>query len=194
MTTAIKPAELSGLVSEAEGEELARLAAVIQFHEVVVEIGSYTGKSTCFLAEATVSRVYAIDIWDLKLPGETKKRRNKHKYAVKFNSTEARRIFLERVANYSNVVPLRTESREIAKVWLLPIGLLFVDGAHDYVSVKADYEGFAPFVVRGGHLAMHDATPGSRVDKVIEDVVIPSGLWGERRQVDRLAIFQRLEG
>ncbi len=193
MTTAINPAALSGLVSDAEGMELARLAAVVERPDVIVEIGSYTGKSTCFMADAADADIFAIDLWDLKLPGETKKRRNKHKYAVKFNSTEARRVFTDRMSQYTNIVPVRAESFQIAAVWTRPIGLLFIDGAHDYKSVQSDYLGFSYHVISGGYLAMHDATPGSRVDKVIEDVVIPSGLWGERRQVDRLAVFQRLE-
>lgn len=182
--------ELSGLVSEAEGLALAELAEQVGPPQVIVEIGSYTGKSTCFLAEASTEQIYAIDLWDLRLPGE-KKKRNKHKYPVNFNSTAARQTFSGRTAGYSHVVPVRAESREVAKVWKDVIGLLFIDGAHDFASVKADYDGFAGFVSRGGHLAMHDATPGSRVNKVIEQVIIPSGLWGERRQVDRLAVFKR---
>jgi predicted O-methyltransferase YrrM len=194
MTTAINPAELSGLVSDDEGTELARLAALVERPHVIVEIGSYTGKSTCFMADAADADIFAIDLWDMKLPSEKKKgRRNKHKYAVKFNSIEARRIFTERTAAYGNVIPIRGESSEVSKGWTRPIGLLFIDGAHDTKSVTADYRGFSPHVVPGGYLAMHDATPGSKVDKVIEDVVIPSGLWGERRQVDWLAVFQRLE-
>lgn len=196
MTTAeLNPAALTGLVSETEGRTLAELAALGNDRAVVVEIGSYTGKSTCFLAEASPADVYAIDLWDLRLPTEKKKgRRNKHKYAVNFNSSNARTTFMQRIAAFPNVIPVQAPSNAIANVWMQPIGLLFIDGAHDTKSVTADYEGFARFIVPGGWLAMHDATPGSRVDKVIQDVIVPSGLWGERRQVERLAVFQRLEG
>lgn len=183
---------MSGLVSEAEGMMLAELATQVGPPGVIVEIGSYTGKSTCFLAEASTEPVYAIDLWNLRLPGETKKR-NKHKYAVNFESTKALETFTERTRKMKNVTAVRAESQQVAKVWNHKIGLLFIDGAHDFASVKADYEGFAPFLVRGGWLAMHDATPGSKVERVIEQVVVPSGLWGERRQVERLAVFQRLE-
>lgn len=197
MTTAelVKPQDLTGLVSEDEGMELFGLAELVRRPSVIVEIGSYTGKSTCFLADAAGpdADVYAIDLWDLRLPTEKKGKRNKHKYAVDFNSVNARATFMQRVATYGNVIPVQAPSHAIARVWMQPIGLLFIDGAHDTKSVTADYKGFAPHIVPGGYLAMHDATPGSKVDKVIEDVVIPSGLWGERRQVDRLAVFQRLE-
>lgn len=195
MTTAeLNPASLSGLVSEDEGRMLAELAEMVDPPNVIVEIGSYTGKSTCFLAEAATELVYAIDLWDLHLSGEKKKgRRNKHKYDIKFNSVQAWTTFMQRTATFNNVIPVKAPSLSIANVWARPIGLLFIDGAHDYWSVSSDYLGFESFIRRGGWLAMHDATPGSKVDKVIEDVVIPSGLWGERRQVERLAIFQRLE-
>lgn len=195
MTTAeLIPAELSGLVSEDEGQMLAQLAATVERPAVIVEIGSYTGKSTCFMAEAADADIYAIDLWDLRLPTEKKGKRNKHKYAVNFNSATARKTFVDRTSFYTNVVPVRAESFQISAVWTRPIGLLFIDGAHDYKSVQADYLGFSYHIVPGGFLAMHDATPNSKVERVINDVVIPSGLWGERRQVDRLAVFQRLEG
>lgn len=189
----VELADLSGLVTEWEGGTLAVLAAAVELPNVIVEIGSYTGKSTSYLANGGYANVYAIDLWNLRLPGE-KKKRNKNKYDISFNSTSAMAMFDARTRNLDNVIGVRAESRQIAKVWARPIGLLFIDGAHDTKSVTADYEGFSPFIVPGGHLAMHDATPGSKVDKVINDVVIPSGLWGERRQVDRLAVFQRLEG
>jgi predicted O-methyltransferase YrrM len=40
----------------------------------------------------------------------------------------------------------------------LPIGLLFIDGAHDYESVRADFEFWSPLVVCGG-LVIFDDVP-----------------------------------
>ena len=52
------------------------------------------------------------------------------------------------------VVPIRKHSTDVR--WNLPIGLLFVDGLHDYLSVSRDFDHFAPWVVPGGLVAFHD--------------------------------------
>ncbi|MGB6164958.1 MAG: class I SAM-dependent methyltransferase [Pseudonocardiaceae bacterium] len=36
------------------------------------------------------------------------------------------------------------------------MGLLFIDGLHDYRSVRGDYDHFAPWVPLGGYVAFHD--------------------------------------
>lgn len=51
--------DVQGYLDDEEGEELARLAA----GKVVLEIGSYKGRSTIFMAQ-TAKRVYCIDTWE----------------------------------------------------------------------------------------------------------------------------------
>jgi hypothetical protein len=41
--------------------------------------------------------------------------------------------------------------------WNLPIKVLFVDGEHSYLQVKAEWEKYWPFVVKGGWVFWHDA-------------------------------------
>lgn len=48
------------------------------------------------------------------------------------------------------------DSRDIASVWETPVDLLFIDGGHDYKSVKADIEGWIKHVVTGGRVVFHD--------------------------------------
>lgn len=187
-------AELEGLVTAAEGALLAELAAGVEAPLAIVEIGSYTGKSTCFLLEANQSApVVAVDLWDLHLPGERKKgRRNKHKYEIKFNSAAALALFRERTNGAPNLTWIRGESAQVAKAWSEPIGLLFIDGGHDFASVKADFLGWAGNVVPGGWVAFHDATPGSRVMAVVERVVKPTGEWSDWRQAERMLVARRV--
>jgi len=37
------------------------------------------------------------------------------------------------------------------------IGMIFIDGSHEYELVKADMEAWRPKVVPGGIIALHDA-------------------------------------
>ena len=41
------------------------------------------------------------------------------------------------------------------------VGLLLIDGDHEYESVKADYEHWISSVVRGGLVLFHDVKPGT---------------------------------
>lgn len=186
--------KVDGLVSKAEGEALAELAAGATDGQVILEIGSYTGLSTSYLASRTQAHVFAIDLWDLRLPTE-EKRRNKHKYDIRFDSTAAFEAFKARLqANHlkQRVTWVKGDSHEIAKVWDWELAGLFIDGAHDTRSVTLDFAGFGGYVRPGGWLAFHDATPGSKVQNVIDEVVKRTGEWGEWQQVERLAICRRL--
>lgn len=178
---------IDGLISLAEGETLAMLAARLpRDHSVIVEIGSYTGYSSCFLAEAAPhAHVYCIDLWNLRLPEETNKRTRK-KYKLSFNSTEAFELFLSRTAKHQNVTWIRGDSREIAKAWDRPIGLLFIDGAHEYDSVVADYRNWGSHVRRGGYIVMHDVHMGPP-KRVLEEVIIPEGEFKDWQFNERLA-------
>ena len=49
--------------------------------------------------------------------------------------------------------PLGARSRA---AWRTPLGFLFIDGGHAEDVAMADYEGWAPHVVPGGVLAIHD--------------------------------------
>lgn len=62
-----------------------------------------------------------------------------------------------------------------------PIHLLFVDGDHNYASVKADIAGWTPRVVSGGMVAFHDYAPR------MEDVCVRPHIRGVRQAVDEWA-------
>ena len=130
----------------------ARVLAMPGPPRSVVEIGSYCGKSTVvFGMTARVlhpdAKVYAIDphqgelsVADEIVPGEPTFKQFQRNMAA---------AGLEQV-----VVPIKQRSTDVR--WNLPIGLLFVDGLHDYLSVSRDFAHFAPWVVPGGLVAFHD--------------------------------------
>lgn len=160
-----------------EGRRLAHLASLVPSDQAIVEIGSYRGKSTCFLAAGAArgggARVYAIDIWDF---GRDKLLNKKGVYQE----------FVEQVASVGladRITPVKGDSVSVARVWNRPIGLLWIDGCHQYEAVLADYEAWSDYVVPGGWIAFHDygrkKWPG--VKQCVDNHVIPSGLWEDVR-------------
>ena len=57
------------------------------------------------------------------------------------------------------VVAVVGESAAVAAYWRTPLSLLFVDGGHGEEPAHADYAGWAPWVMPGGLLAIHDVFP-----------------------------------
>jgi predicted O-methyltransferase YrrM len=114
----------------------------------IVEVGSFRGRSTCFLASGcrgTKKKVFAVDTFD----GEEKDFGYRG-YLEDFSRSVTRAGLSEYVQ------PLRGVSWEVAAAWDRPIHLLFVDGSHEYEDVLRDFRGFAPHVAPGGTIAFHD--------------------------------------
>lgn len=114
----------------------------------VVEIGSYEGKSTIFLAQGSV-HVAAIDPHKGTVSGGV--------LAPTYNNF---RKNITRAGVSKKITALVTTSKMAAKTWKKPIKLLFIDGLHDESHASEDYLLWSKFVTKGGIVAMHDAFCG----------------------------------
>jgi len=146
-----------GWLTEAEGAFLYALAARGPEVGAIVEIGSNRGKSTALLARAARlagrERVHAID---------------PHR-----GGTEAEfRANLAREGLDDWVIPHVAKSQEFVSTWRDPIRLLFIDGLHTYEGVRADYTDWAPFVVGGGVIALHDTFQWDGPRRVVEETIL----------------------
>jgi hypothetical protein len=133
------PSDVAGWLTEAEGAELARLAE----GKVVLEIGSYAGRSTICLARGAVS-VGAVDTFDGRgTPAEGQ-------------TFELFRANLRRYGVEDRVAVHRGTSAEMLPLLPPVYDLVFIDGSHDYESVKADVGLALGKLKPGGLLAFHD--------------------------------------
>ena len=129
--------------------ELFRTARRLPAGFRALEIGSYLGASTAFLALAAHlrdGRVDAIDTWANDAMGREPTQ-----------DTHGR--FLANIHAWRHYVrPIRAHSAAAALTYTDPLDLLFIDGDHSYEGALADLRGFAPRLKKGGWLAMHDFT------------------------------------
>jgi predicted O-methyltransferase YrrM len=145
---------LEGLVSAAVGECLYELARDVPADQAIVEIGSYKGKSSCYLGEGARdgngAKVHCIDPWDLA--GNVNGR---HGFAdADTSETWKRQVASQKLS--SRVTAHRAFAHDYVKRWKQPIGLLFIDGSHEYEDVKQDFEDWSPFVVSGAPIVFDD--------------------------------------
>lgn len=181
----------AGLVQVGEGFRLRRLAASIPADEAIVEIGSHTGLSTCWLAGQASAHVTAIDPWGDPRPGS-----EDDPFGLGRGDAvlEAFLANVEAERYGSRITALRTTSVEAARIWTKSIGLLFVDAVHEYDAVRDDIVAWLPFLGRGAWIAFHDWTddpehPYAGVKRAIDDHLGPGwqpaavvgNLWSARR-------------
>ena len=57
------------------------------------------------------------------------------------------------------VVAVIGRSTTVSAHWRTPLSLLFIDGGHAEVHAQNDYSGWAPWVMDGGLLVIHDVFP-----------------------------------
>lgn len=141
-------ASIEGWLTDAEGELLFRLAAACQPGLPVVEIGSWKGKSTVWLAAgarpSAGTLVYAIDPHQQSLedPDAT--------------TLDDLKENLSRSGFAHAVVPIVADSHHAAPAFNQIAGVLFIDGNHLQDAVRVDLEDWFPKLADDGVVALHD--------------------------------------
>jgi predicted O-methyltransferase YrrM len=155
--------EIRGLIPHEQGKQMTALAATVEPPNVIVEIGSFQGLSTCYLAEGARVRVYAVDPWTLD--GNPNGR-------FGFAEQTTLDAFHGNVARYGErVVPVQAFSTDAARAWANgPVGMLYIDGDHSAEAVRADYEAWRPHLADGAIVAFDDyGTPKNPGVKEVVD-------------------------
>lgn len=141
-------ATIDGWLTDREGELLFRLAAACPPGLPIVEIGSWKGKSTVWLAsgvaDPSATQVFAID-----------------PHQQSFEDPDARTLDdlkanLARAAIDDAVVPIVSAAHEVAATFGKQPGVVFVDGSHFEEAVRTDLDDWLPKLVDGGVIALHD--------------------------------------
>jgi predicted O-methyltransferase YrrM len=138
----------------------------------VVEVGSWMGASTCFLAaglKGVGAKIFAVDNFQgLSTCGEDAAWYNRHFQALGAQSTlEIFRANFAALGLTERSEPVVSDSIAAAQALAAKRGtidLIFIDGDHSYAACQADIAAWAPFVKRGGVMAFHDF--GSRAEGV----------------------------
>ncbi|MDY7000284.1 MAG: class I SAM-dependent methyltransferase [Thermodesulfobacteriota bacterium] len=189
--------DIKGWLHVLEGYALMTLAELGPGVGEIVEIGSYMGKSTCWLAHGSKKvqreKIHAIDHFqgspEHQEGGIASSEEIKHE-GTTYNK------FLENIKSvdlddYVNPVPL--SSLEAVKTWDKKIRLLFIDGEHTYEGVKNDFEAWSKFVVPAGIIAFHDYGnphfPG--VKKFYSELMNSTDEYRDSFQVVKLKAIQK---
>jgi MMP 1-O-methyltransferase len=192
-----------GFMPPAEGEALAAAAASYARMGPILEVGTYCGKSTIYLAAAAAEAGQVVITVDHhrgseeNQPGWEYHDTSLVDPAVGLLDTlPAFRSTLAASGLERHVVAIVGRSAEVAGLWQHPIGMLFVDGGHTQAAATADYEGWAPRIAMGGALAIHDVFPnpadGGRPPYLIYLRALASGAFTEISVTGSLRVLERI--
>ncbi len=156
-----------GFMPPDEGLALAEAAASADPRlGPMLEVGSYCGKSACYLgpvARRLGTVLYCLDHhrgseenqagWEWHEPDLVDPDLGLMDTLPTFRRT------VHDAGLDDAVVALVGDSPTVASTWATPLSFLFIDGGHGEEPARADFDGWTPKVAPGGLLVIHDVFP-----------------------------------
>jgi len=179
---------IPGWLPDAQGEFLYNAAKNCRGKGVIVEIGSWKGKSTIWLAkgskEGSNTKIYSID----PHTGSSD-----HKKSGVVWTFEEFKENIKRAGVEDIVVPIVKTSEDAAQDWARkPIELLLIDGAHEYEMVKLDFDLWSPYLIEGGIIAFHDTIRWPGPKRVVKDEIYISHNFANVAFIGSLTYAQKV--
>jgi predicted O-methyltransferase YrrM len=170
-----------GWLTPAQGRELWVAARAVQPGSLAVEIGSHQGRSTLVLAAALTARGSRLVAVDPFVDGRL------------FGGRPTRELFERhlRDSGLDRVVTLEAvRSTDLRPGWREPLGLVYIDGKHDYWTVSDDLA-WLDHLPAGGLALVHDAFSSIGVTMALLRHVLLARDVSYVRRTTSLAVLQR---
>jgi predicted O-methyltransferase YrrM len=191
----------AGFMPDEEGLALHDAALAARADGPLVEIGSYLGRSTLYLAAAARARgctLVTVDHhrgseehqpgWDYHDPALLDD-------AGRIDTLPGFRRTIAAADVEDVVVAMVGSSATVAALWGRPAALVFLDGSHTDEAAQLDFRCWAPHVAPGGTLAIHDVFPdpadGGQAPYRIYRQALDSGEFGELPGRGSLRLLRR---
>jgi len=194
-TLRARTAPIRGYLHPQEGFTLFLAARDGPGEGAIVEIGSFMGLSTCWLASGTRSigreKVVAVD----HFRGSPEHQENaSHRVAEIVQTGTTLPAFIDNLqrCGVRECIEVRVgSSAEVGAAWQGPIRLLFIDGDHSYEAAQADIATWSRHVVAGGIMAFHDIGVWPGVTRAYQEFLAANSSWNEVCWVHSLRLVRR---
>lgn len=193
---------IKGFMADDEAARLHELALSAAPRGPVVEIGSYCGRSAVIIGLACKRRhsvLYSID----HHRGSEEQQKGEAYFDPDLYDETLGRVntlprFLQTLEQYDlagHVVPMIGTSAVAGRCWQTPLSMVFVDGGHAFEAVDQDVRTWAPHLMPGGLLVMHDIFPdpskGGQAPRQVYDHAIFSGGFIVRPMTRTLGVLEK---
>jgi len=137
--------EVPGHLTPVESIALSDRVKGLVNGSIVLEIGSYLGRSSSLICDSLPkdAKPYCIDTWQNDAMSE--------------GNWDTYEIFVTNMHRHNQrYEALRGRSEEIAKNWNQQIDFLWIDGDHSFEGCYSDLVSWYPFLKPGGWVGLHD--------------------------------------
>jgi hypothetical protein len=178
---------IEGMISVAEAQKLYDVARDVA-QGVIVEIGSYRGRSTVALALGSAAGhqvpVYAVE------PHETFTGILGGQFGPEDRAAFFRAML--RTGAYRLVRLVNLSSEVLAPGgWQRPVGFLFLDGDHSYEGVRRDWQAWAPHLVLGATVALDDSRDATLGPFRLIGELLDGQTWQEVEGVGKIRVIRK---
>jgi N-succinyldiaminopimelate aminotransferase len=193
----------AGFMPADEGQALYETALAYAPVGPVMEIGTYCGKSTIYLAAA--ARQYGQTVLTVDHHHGSEEHQEGWEYhdtslvdpgTGRIDTLPRFRRAIAAAGLEDDVVAIVGRSDRVAQVWRGLLGMVFIDGGHTDEAAQADYEGWASKVTLGGALVIHDVFPdpadGGQAPYRVYQRALESGEFTEVRAAGSLRVLERI--
>ena len=155
--------EIKGFLDSEEGNALYKFCKISHLNGVCAEIGSYCGKSACYIGYACKevgSKLYSVD----HHKGSEEQQFGEEYFDEEIfdyskNEVNTLPLFLKNISKFqldNFIEPVIMSSNDASKVVPNELDFLFIDGSHTFESARSDYKSWVKKLRLGGLLAIHD--------------------------------------
>jgi hypothetical protein len=167
-------------------------------HPVVCEIGSWMGKSSVVIGRGLAGKkdpvLYCIDPFNADGDADSQDGYRERQSRLGRSLEEQ---FLEniRARGLEGIIRhTRGYSHDAITSFREPLDMLFIDGNHEYASVRQDFLDWSPLVKSGGWIAFHDVS-FNNVDtgpqRVIREHILDKPGWTQTTHVQSLFLAKK---
>jgi hypothetical protein len=209
--------KIPGILDPMEGFTLFLLSMSAPSDNLIVEVGSFLGRSAAYMAMGSLfsgkKNVCAIDMFPMKadwylgrdgyyhikgsdyyLEERAFKERETFFYKDNFydNTLSIFKDIIKKVGLEQYIEPFKGTSSEYTQWQKIPLRMVFIDGDHTYEGVKKDVLALNDMIVENGYLCFHDYSatfPG--VMRAVDELVKNSGEYSDIFLVKTLLVARK---
>ena len=153
---------LKGFMPKHEGIALTKWSEKFSSIGPIMEIGSYCGKSAIYLSKGAILNDQLVYTIDHHFGSEEHQIKEEYFDSEIFDYKNQRVNTLPLLIKNINkiqvkyIVPIVSNSVDIASKWNAKLGMVFIDGGHSFKAANNDYVSWSTKIKKNGALVIHD--------------------------------------
>ena len=192
---------IKGFMDDDEALRLYDLSLTASRRGPLLEIGAYCGRSTVIIGSACMQKngiLFSIDHHagsEEQQPGQQYFDPDLYdEKTLSINTFPLFRQTLCLAGLKDTVVPIVCASETAGRMWHTPLSMVFIDGGHSFEAAHTDFLTWAPHLIPGGFLVIHDIffnpEQGGQAPRQVYELAQATGRYDVLEMTKTLGVLQ----